>query len=1024
MLIACAAAARAQDERPGPVPNALLETCDWRLVGPFRGGRSSAVCGVQQERDTYWFGAAGGGVWKSTDAGQTWKNQSDGFFGGSVGAVAVAPSDPKIVYAGGGESTWRGNVSSGDGIWKSTDAGATWRFVGLPSSRHTSRIRIDPKDPQRVFVAVMGHCSGPSEERGVYRSTDGGEHWQRVLFANDLAGAVDLAFEPGNSQTLYASTWRAVRLPHRFDSGGDGSALWQSTDGGTTWRDLSAQKGMPKGPLGIIGITLSLAKPERVYAMIEAEGGGLFRSEDRGATWTRQNEDRELRQRAWYYTRCEADPKDADTVWVLNVALHRSTDGGKTFTRVRTGHGDNHDLWIDPADPRRMIEGNDGGAHVSTDGGASWSTLQNQPTAQFYRVTTDRAAPYRILGAQQDNSTVRIRHRGAGKGVARTDWEPTAGGESGWLAPKPDDPDIVFGGSYGGLLERQDHRSGLSRRVDVWPDNPMGAGAEAMRYRFQWNFPILFSPHDPGLLYTAGNVLFASRDQGQSWRAISGDLTRNDAAKLVSSGGPITQDNTGVEYYCTIFTVSESPRRAGVVWCGSDDGLVHVTQDAGATWTNVTPPELPEWAQINCIEADPHQDGGCYVAATRYKLDDFTPYVFVTKDYGATWRLATRGIDQTWFARCVRADPVKAGLLYCGTERTVWVSFDDGWQWQRLQRNLPLVPIADLCVRDDALIAATQGRAFWSFDHLAHLRQLGAPQAQQDVVLWQPADHVLFPGSDGESPGEGRNPASAPVVRCFVGGDAAQPVEAAGKLEILDQGGKVLWTRDSKADKDDDKLVLKRGVNAIRWEWKKEDAKGFDGMVLWAGGLSGPSQPAPGDYRVRLTFGDTVADATLAVRPDPRSPATVDELQQRFQFVVDCRDAITKAHETILAIRSLRQQIDTVVSRAEGDGKSQLEAAGKPIKEALTAVEEAIYQTKSKSNQDPLNYPIRLTDKLAGVMSAVDGALFGPTEAQLAVKVQLCAAITAELDRCEAIRKDGIAKFNALARQLEVPHVK
>ncbi len=1059
---------RAQDppaaqEPAGPVPQVLLDGLDWRLIGPFRGGRSSACCGVPQDRSTYWFGSAGGGVWKTTDGGGSWKNMSDGSFGGSVGAVAVAPSDPNIVYVGGGESTWRGNVSSGDGLWKSTDAGATWTFVGLADSRHISRIRIDPKDPQRVFAAVMGHVSGPSQERGVYRSTDGGATWARVLFANELAGCVDLCFEPGNAQVLYASTWRAIRRPHAFASGGDGSGLWQSTDGGTTWKDLSTNQGMPKGPLGIIGVSVSAAAPKRVYAQVEAQAGGMFRSDDRGATWTCVNRDRELRQRAWYYTRCEADPKDQDTVYVLNVSLHRSTDGGKTFARVGTPHSDNHDLWLDPADPQRLIEANDGGANVSTDGGASWSSQQNQPTAQFYRVTTDTASPYRIYGAQQDNSTVRIRHRSRDAGIGRGDWEATAGGESGWLAPKPDDAEIVFGGSYGGYLERRDHRLGMSRRVDVWPDNPMGAGAEAMRYRFQWNFPILFSPHDPRVLYTAGNVLFRSIDEGQTWQPISGDLTRNDPSKLGSSGGPITQDNTGVEYYCTIFTVAESPRSKGVIWCGSDDGLVHVTQDGGKNWQDVTPPELPEWAQINCIEADPHGDGGCYVAATRYKLDDFAPYLYVTKDYGQTWRLATRGIDPGWFTRCVRADPQRPGLLFAGTERTVWMSNDDGLRWQRLQRNLPLTPIADLCIRDDALIAATQGRAFWSFDHLAQLRQLEPDQAQRDVVLFVPEPFVLLPGKDDEVARAGRNPASAPIVRFFLGGDATAPVDTACKLEVLGFDGKVLWTRDTavaaeaadgvgQADEaaglaagtdaaalDDDaaaaakrgkdakddvgKLECKRGINAIRWEWRTVDAKGFDGMVLWAGGLNGPSQPAPGTYRARLTFGAVVQEQPLVVLPDPRAPATVAELQARFAFVVDCGDAITTAPVAVLAIRSLRRQMRAATARADGDAKTQLEQQAKAVADQLTAVEEALYQTKSKSGQDPLNYPIRLTDKLAGVMGEVNGALFGPTAAQVGVKDTLLSAIAAELAKLAAIRLGGVAAFNALARQLEIPHV-
>ncbi|MEQ1631993.1 MAG: glycosyl hydrolase [Planctomycetota bacterium] len=1014
----------APQDPKSPIPSILLDTCDWRLVGPFRGGRVAAVTGVPGARDTYYMGSVGGGVWKTTDAGVTWKNVSDGFFGGSIGAVAVADSNHDIVYAGGGEKTWRGNVSSGDGMWKSTDAGTSWTFVGLSDSRHISRIRIDPKNDQRVFAAVMGHVSGPNEARGVYRSLDGGSTWERVLFANEFAGAVDLCFEPGDANVLYASTWRAQRLPHRFDSGGEGSALWKSTDGGTTWTDLSQKKGMPKGPLGIIGVCVSPADEKRVWAMVEAEDGGLFRSDDRGETFTRVNEERSLRQRAWYYSRCYADPLDKDVVYVLNVAMHKSTDGGATFTSISTPHSDNHDLWIDPKDSARMVEGNDGGACVSTNGGTSWSTQGNQPTAQFYRVTTDNGAPYRIYAAQQDNSAMRIRHRSRSAGIGREDFESTAGAESGWLAPKPDDPEVVFGGNYGGLLERRDHRAQMSRRVDVWPDNPLGAGADSVRYRFQWNFPILFSPHDKNLLYAAGNVLFVSRDEGQTWQAISGDLTRDDKERQTSSGGPITQDNTSVEYYCTIFAVAESPVQQGVIWCGSDDGLVHVTKDGGTNWQNVTPPELPEWTQINSLEADPFDAGTCYVAATRYKLDDFTPYLFVTRDFGASWQKITRGIENGWFVRCVRADPVKKGLLFAGTERTIWMSMDHGMLWQRFQRNLPLVPITDMCIRDGSLIAATQGRSIWSFDHLAHLRQIEPEKALHPVVLFEPVPHVQYPGGDEVSATAGTNPSKSPSVRVFVLGEGEEPLTVAAKLEIEDDQKKVVFVRDSGSEKDEDKLVLKPGMNRVAWEWKTEEGKRFDGMVLWNGNLSGPRAHMPGDYTVRLTFGDVVQTAVLRIVPDPRTPATVSELQDRHRFVQQCHETIDKAHTAIETIRSLRTQMTAVTARASGDGKTQLEQKQKEVADALTAVEEVLYQTKSKSGQDPLNYPIKLTDKLAGVMSAANGALFAPTAAQKAVALELTTAIEAELAKYEAVRADGVAGFNALARSLEVPYVK
>jgi photosystem II stability/assembly factor-like uncharacterized protein len=1006
----------------GPVPDVLLNTLDWRLVGPFRGGRVGTVTGVPGERDTYYFGGTGGGVWKSTDGGKTWGNCSDGTFGGSIGAVAVAPSNAQIVYVGGGEQTWRGNMSSGDGMWKSLDAGKTWTFCGLPDSRHVGRIRIHPTNPDLVYVAVMGHVSGPNEERGVYRTRDGGTTWQRVLFANADAGAVDLCFQPDDPNVLYATTWRAVRTPWSLESGGEGSGVWKSIDGGDTWTSLLDKKGMPKGPHGISGIAAAPSQPKRVYAMIEAEEGGLFRSDDAGETWQKQNDERSLRQRAWYYTRIYVDPKNADVVYVLNVEFHKSTDGGKTFSTIGVPHGDNHDLWIDPNDPARMIEGNDGGACVSTDGGNSWTGLENQPTAQFYRVTTDDAVPYRIYGAQQDNSTVRIAHRSRGDGIGRGDWESTAGGESGWLAPKPGDPDVVFGGSYGGYLQRLDHRQRMSRRVDVWPDNPIGAGAGEQRYRFQWNFPILWSKHDKNVLYTSAQVLFRSTDEGASWQPISGDLTRNDPAKLVSSGGPLTKDNTGVEYYCTIFTVDEG-RQPGTIWCGSDDGLVHVTKDNGASWQNVTPPTLPEWAQINCIASNPFEDGGCYVAATRYKLDDFHPYLFATSDYGATWREIQGGLDPNWFTRCIRPDPAVPGLLYCGTERSVWISYNDGRRWQRFAHALPLVPIADLVVRDNSLIAATQGRSFWSYDGLEHVRQLSAEQALAPLHVFTPVTVVQYPGEDGDVAGKGRNPSKDLHVRFYLAGDLDAPVAEKVTIEVKDFDGKVVSTRATDATKDDEKLTVKRGMNDIAITWKTTEPKILDEMILW-NGRGGAPRAAPGDYGISVTFGELSQSVVGHIAKDPRTTATEAELQDRFRLVRDARDSVTKAHEAIEAMRSLRSQMQAVTDRMEGDAKAKLEAKRAEVAASLTAVEEALYQTKAKSSQDVLNFPIRLTDKLLGVLSPVNGAEFGPTVGQKEVAAQLMAAIDVQIALYEAVKKDGVAQFNALAHELVVPYVK
>ncbi|MBP6826194.1 MAG: glycosyl hydrolase, partial [Saprospiraceae bacterium] len=570
-------------------PESLYNAAEWRCVGPFRGGRSAAVTGVAGKPNLFYFGGTGGGVWRTGDGGRTWDNISDGFFGGSVGAIEVAPSDPNVIYAGGGEVTVRGNVSYGSGIWKSDDAGKTWKSMGLKNSRHIPRIRVHPDNPDLVYAAVLGDLFKSSPDRGIYRSGDGGKNWERVLFVNEDAGAVDLCMDPGNPRILYASTWRIRRTPYSLSSGGQGSGLWKSTDSGDTWTELTRNEGLPqKDTIGIIGVAVSYTNPQRVWALVEAENGGVFRSDDGGKKWTKLNDDRNLRQRAWYYTRIYADTKDEDKVYVVNVAYHVSKDGGRTFLSKYAPHGDHHDLWVAPDDPRRLIIGDDGGAQISYDAGETWSTYHNQPTAQFYRLTTDNAFPYRIYAAQQDNSTVRIVHRSDGSSIGERDWEPTAGGESAHIAVDPLNNDIVYGGEYHGLLTRVDHRRKSSRSINVWPEDNMGHGAEDAKYRFQWNYPVFFSPNDPKKLYACSNYLHVSTDEGQSWQTISPDLTTNDKSRQKSSGGPITQDNTGVEYYCTVFAACESPYESGLIWTGSDDGLVNVTRDGGKNWSNVT----------------------------------------------------------------------------------------------------------------------------------------------------------------------------------------------------------------------------------------------------------------------------------------------------------------------------------------------------------------------------------------------------------------------------------------------------
>ena len=649
-------------------PERMYSSLEYRSIGPYRGGRSSAVTGVEGKPNFFYFGAAGGGVWKTENGGETYENISDGYFGGSIGSISVSKSDTNVIYVGGGEVTVRGNVSSGYGIWKSLDAGKTWIFAGLPKSRHVPRIVIDPNNSDIVYAAVLGNIYKPTPERGVYKSIDGGVNWRRILFSNQHSGAVELVMDPSNPRVLYASTWRMNRTPFSLNSGGEGSALWKSIDEGKNWTEISLNNGFAKGTLGIIGVTVSPVNSQKVWAIVEnKDEGGIYLSDDGGSTWKYINDSRALRQRAWYYSKIYADTQDEDIVYVMNVSYHKSKDGGKTFKSNNANHGDHHDLWIAPEDNQRMIIADDGGAQVSFNAGTTWSTYHNQPTAQFYRVTTDNSFPYRIYVAQQDNSTLRVNHRSSASGITEKDWEETAGGESAHLAIDPLDNDVVYGGSYGGFLTRVNHKNNSVRGINVWPDNPMGYGAEGMRYRFQWNFPIHFSKHNPKKLYTFSNHVHVSENEGQSWKIISPDLTRNDPKKLKSSGGPITQDNTGVEYYCTIFAANESPLKEGLIWIGSDDGLIHLTRDGGNNWENITPLMMPKWLMINSIEPSPFDPAVCYVAGTLYKSGDFKPYLYKTSDYGKTWSLITKGISSEHFTRVLRADPSKKGLLYAGT---------------------------------------------------------------------------------------------------------------------------------------------------------------------------------------------------------------------------------------------------------------------------------------------------------------------------------------------------------------------
>ena len=984
----------------------------WRNIGPFRGGRSAAVTGVANKPNLFYMGSTGGGVWKTTDAGNTWSNISDGFFGGSVGAVAVSEWDNNVIYVGNGEKTVRGNVSSGDGIWKSVDAGKTWKHIGLKNSRHIPRVRIHPKNPDIVFAAVLGDLYKPTQERGVYKSIDGGVNWKRVLFANENSGAIDLIIDPNNPRILYASTWNVRRTPYSLSSGGEGSALYKSTDAGETWVNISSNKGLPKGIWGISGITVSPVNSDIVWALIENENGGVYKSIDAGATWKLINSERKLRQRAWYYTRLYADTQNQDVLYVLNVNYHKSSDGGKTYNTYNAPHGDHHDLWIAPENNQRMIIGDDGGAQISFDAGENWSTYYNQPTSQFYRVTTDNHFPYRIYAAQQDNSTIRIAHRTTGRFITESDWESTAGGESAHIAVDPLNNDIVYGGSYGGLLTRKNHTTNETRAINVWPDDPMGHGAEDFKYRFQWNFPIFFSPNNKKRLYAASNHLHVTENEGQSWKVISPDLTRNDPKTLGPSGGPITKDNTGVEYYGTIFAATESAFEPGLIWTGSDDGLVHISKNNGDTWENVTPKKMPEWMMINCIEIDPFTQGGAYIVGTKYKSGDYSPYIYKTENYGKTWKKITTGIGNEDFTRALRADPKRKGLLYAGTERGMYISFDDGKNWQSFQQNLPIVPITDLTIKNDNLIAATQGRSLWIIDDLTPLHQLNNTLLKKDFFLYKPKDTYNISGGNGKtSKTAGTNHSSGVAVHFYIKNKSEDDVVS---LSFLDANNKLIKKYSTKPDKKQKEELLKieNGNTVFYWNMMYPGAEKVKGMILWWASLNGP-MALPGNYTVKLALNDTSVSKRFTILKNPVSEASLADAKKQFEFINSINKKVSEIHKSLTNVQKIRTQIQQLKKNIKDQEKHKelIDFADAIVKD-MTEIEEKLYQTKSKSNQDPLNFPIRLNNKLAHLNSLTRIGKYAPTQQAIDFKNEITQKIDAELVKLNQIFNTRVEKLN------------
>jgi len=989
----------------------LYNSIEYRLIGPFRGGRAGTAVGVLNNPNLYYMGTAGGGVWKTEDSGSTWEPISDGYYGGSIGAIAVSESDENIIYVGEGEQTLRGNVSSGHGMWKSTDAGETWKYIGLPKSEHISRIRIHPENPDIVYVGVIGNLWKPNSERGLYKTNDGGLTWEKILYVSDKAGIGDIVIDPNNSRIIYATTWQMKRNGYRMDSGGPDSKIFRSYDSGKTWEDISEFNGLPSFPWGIVGVAISPVNSKRIWVMVEADNGGLFRSDDGGNNWEKVNSDRALRQRAWYYTRVYADTQNEDKVFVLNVSYGVSTDGGKTFTLKNAPHGDHHDLWIDPNNNMRMVMADDGGAQVSNDGGDNWSTYFNQPTAQFYRVSTDNSFPYRIYGAQQDNSTVRIKHRTSSSSITERDWEPSAGGESAHLAPDPKNNDIVFGGTYKGYMMMQDHSNGQIRSVNVWPDNPAGSGAEVMKYRFNWNFPVMFSPNNPNKLYAGSNYLHVSENSGQTWKTISPDLTRNIPETIISSGGPITQDNTGAEYYANIFAIAESKLEEGVIWVGSDDGLIHITKDGGKTWENITPPKKlsPELNMINSIDPSPFKKGKAYIAATSYKFGDYTPYLYKTEDYGKSWTLITDGINSSYYTRVVRSDKKREGLLYAGTEWGMYISFDDGNSWSEFQLNLPVTSIRDLQVKDNDLVVATHGRSFWIIDDLTPLHQLNENNHDDDAILFKPDLSYRMSQSGGwNRPNNllsGQNHPNGVIINYYI---KKLQEDDYLRIDILNMDGSIIRSFTNNQDKysqagNDDKSVMvgnpvlsnpndidsalgsdnieslspRNGGNRLIWDMRYPGFKSFEGMVLYSSPNVGP-KVTPGKYNIKMTYNDFVFQEEFEIVKDPRVKISQADYQDQLEFLIDVRDEVSKANQQIIDIRSIKNNMNFILDKTKVNNELQ-EMINKYLDD-ISVVENNIHMTKNQSRQDPLNFGIRINNRIAFLLADSQRGDYPPTD--------------------------------------------
>jgi len=1037
---------------PMTLDSAVFSGLRWREIGPARGGRSVAAAGSVARPNEYWFGTTGGGVMKTTDGGLTWQPMSDRFFGGTIGAIAIDPRNPDVVWVGGGETCIRGNTAHGDGLWKTTNGGRTWTFLGF-RDEHIASIEIDWRNSNVAYLGVFGNPFQASANRGLFKTTDGGQTFTKALFVNDSTGVIDVQLDPSNPSVLYVAMWQAFRTPWAMSSGGVHSGLYKSTDAGATWTNLSnVARGFPRGTTGKIGIAVSPAKTSRIWAQVEHDSGGLYRSDDGGQSWQKLNADRRMMQRAWYYSHIYADPADSNVVYSLNVGFHKSRDGGRTFpVTISVPHGDNHDLWIAPDNPNRMINANDGGANVSINGGQSW-TDQEFATAQFYHVDVTNDWPYHVCGAQQDNSTLCGPSRG-GQGIG--DWYDGGGGESGYVTPNPRDPNIIFAGSYGGLLTRLDRRTGFERNVTVFPINPMGHSSEDIEVRFQWTFPIVFSRHTPNVVYAAGSKLFRSTNEGESWTAVSPDLARKDPRTMGPSGGPITRDQTGVETYALIFAFDESPVQAGVLWAGTDDGLVWVSRNNGVNWENVTPKDIGDFTRISIIEPSHFIAGGAFVSANRYQQGDKQPIIYKTSDFGKTWTRIVNGIKPDHFVRVVREDRVRRGLLFAGTERGAYVTFDEGLTWQQINRNLPIVPIHDLRMKDNDVVLATHGRSFWIMDNMSALREATPAITQKPAHLFRPVEAFRTQFGDVASGavvqywlkerGQRVNveflDARGAVIRSFTSDQdpqvAADSLRRAAAIDSLMRAGA---SRDSATRMigaaqpagggggrggggPAPRAPNQVGMNTFSWNLRYPDAERFTNLIMWAAGTAGPVAP-PGTYSVRMTVGTDVQTHPIRVRKDPRSSATEADLQEQFRLLISIRDKVTEANNAVRTVRNMRWQVGDRTDRLSAEQRAQFARLAGTMMDSLTYRENEVYQTRNQSGQDPLNYPIRLNNKIAALSGVVGAGEYRPTQQSREAFTRLSRQLDAELAALKRTLDTSLPALNAILRAAGLPELK